>query len=568
VPDTELLLNLAKHAGLIAAAALILLAISPVQHAAAYRKSHLYTVFLIFFFGFFGIMGTYSGNQIFDSFANLRAMSIITAGLYAGPLVGTGAGLMAGLHRLFIDPWGFSAIPCALATLLEGLAAGLLSRRLGRFSRDWKVTALVCFLAEGVHMLMVLTMCRPFADALALVKIIALPMMLANPAGAALFMHLIKVLFDRKEERESIQARNVLAIANETVRYFRGGLSTASASKTARIIFDRLAVAAVAITDTRAVLVHVGTGADHNPVGQAIRSRAARAVLAKGSAVYHKNEKAIGCRPQGCPFNSVIVVPLQKKRHIIGTLSLYGTKDIALDKIQFKIAQGLSALFATQFELGDLQTKEQLLAHTRIRHLQAQINPHFLFNSLNTIASFCRTDPQKSRDLILDLSSYMRKNLDSSRGFVSLSDELKQVRSYLAIEQARFGDRVQASIDVDPDCLQWPVPPLIIQPLVENSVKHGILGHENGGRIHLRIAQHDQMLAVAITDDGAGMTPEQVAAVFRVPEMESQDAGVGLVNTNLRLEQIYGPEHRLAIQSEPDKGTVVAFSIPALAAAA
>ncbi|MFH2091384.1 MAG: LytS/YhcK type 5TM receptor domain-containing protein, partial [Pseudomonadota bacterium] len=196
--DTTLIINLAKHAGAIIAAAFILLAISPVQEYGLEKRSHVNRAFLILFFGFFGIMGTYSGNQIFDSFANLRAMSVITAGLYAGPLVGTGAGFIAALHRILIDPWGFSTIPCALATFLEGTIAGLLSKRLGRYNMDWKVASLLCFVGETAHMGMVLAMSRPFADAVALVEIIALPMMFANPVGTALFIHLLRVLFAKK----------------------------------------------------------------------------------------------------------------------------------------------------------------------------------------------------------------------------------------------------------------------------------------------------------------------------------------------------------------------------------
>ena len=557
-----LILNLAKHAGFIVAAALILLAISPVQEFGIKKKSYLNRIFLMVFFGFFGILGTYSGNQIFDSFANLRAMSIITAGLYAGPLVGTGAGFIAGMHRILIDPWGFSAIPCALATLLEGMCAGFLSRRLGRYSRDWKVAAFICFIGEGIHMLLVLAISRPYFEALALVKIIAFPMMFANPIGTALFIYLIKVLFAKREERESIQAQHVLAIANETVGYFRAGLNMTSAKKTAEIIFNRLAVAAVAITDNTTILAHIGAGDDHHLAGDKIRTTATRDVLLKEKPIFHRSAKYIGCSVSSCPFNSAIIVPLKKRDHMIGTLKLYGSKDISLDKIKFKIAQGLSELFSTQFELEDIQTKEQLLAHTKIRHLQAQINPHFLFNSLNTIASFCRTDPKKSRELILDLSSYMRKNLNSSRGFVKLSDELEQVKSYLAIEKARFGDRINVKIDVQKKCEHWPVPPLIIQPLVENSIKHGILSNENGGKIEIKIVKNMGAIEVCISDDGAGMTPEQIESIYHINDMDSQKGGVGLVNTNLRLEQIYGPEYRLTIKSSQGKGTFITFKIP------
>lgn len=562
--DTTLIINLAKHSGVIVAAAFILLAISPVRDYGIGKKSRINKIFLILFFGFFGIMGTYSGNQIFQSFANLRAMSVVTAGLYAGPVVGTGAGFVAAFHRVLIDPGGFSTIPCSMATFLEGAIAGFLSQRLGKYAMNWKVAAMLCFIGEGCHMGLVLLLSKPFSEAVALVEIIALPMMLANPIGAALFIQLIRVLFARKEERESIQAQHVLAIANETVGYFRAGLDESSAQKTARIVFDRLTVSAVAITDTKKILAHFGAGDDHHLAGERIRTMATHDVLLKGKPIFHRSNKFIGCGVKSCPFNSAIIVPLKKKNHIIGTLKIYGTKDISLDKVIFQIAQGLTELFSTQFELEDIQTKDQLLAHTRIRHLQAQINPHFLFNSLNTIASFCRTNPKKSRELILDLSSYMRKNLDSSRGLVKLSDELDHIHAYLAIEKARFGDRIQVNIDVDNSCKDWPVPPLIIQPLVENSIKHGILDHEDGGCVEIDIVCMENMLRVTITDDGSGMTSDQIDSIYKLKNMESRKEGVGLVNTNLRLEQIYGPDYRLEIKSEPGNGTQISFKIPLL----
>ena len=137
-------------------------------------------------------------------------------------------------------------------------------------------------------------------------------------------------------------------------------------------------------------------------------------------------------------------------------LKLYGTRECPLDLPHFELARGLAELFSIQLELEDIQTTNQLLAHAEIRRLQAQINPHFLFNSLNTIASLCRTAPQSARELLLDLAHYMRQSLDSSRGFIPLSDELSRIRSYLSIEQARFGDRVRCEVDIPEDALDWP----------------------------------------------------------------------------------------------------------------
>ena len=561
MPDLTLLIRLAQDASFIVTGALILLAASPVTVTSP-RQTWKNQIALMVFFGFLGILGTYSGNQIFHSFANLRAMSIVAAGVYGGFRVGTGAGLIAGGHRFIIDPWGFSAVPCAMATFLEGMISGLIAPRLGRYRQNWAVAGLICFAGEGFHMLLVLAISRPFAEAVDLVAIIAMPMMVANPIGTALFIHLTKILFQRREQRESIQAQTVLAIANETVVHFRKGLTPDSARETARIIYRRLGVAAVSITDTRKILAHEGAGSDHHVPGNDILTVVTAQVLVKGRPVFLKDRAAIGCHVPGCPINAAIVVPLKKNNQIIGTLKLYGAGDIRLDTVQFNIAKGLKRLFATQFELEDIKTAEQLLERTRIRHLQAQINPHFLFNALNTIASFCRTDPARSRELILDLSSYMRKNLEASHGLIRLSEELDQIRSYLAIEKARFGSRINFEAHVDPGCDTLMIPALIIQPLVENAVKHGILGSEQGSRVSLAISREKRGTAVSVRDDGAGMPRDQVADLLSGNGEAEGPGGLGLTNTRLRLSHLYGPDHGLAIKSRKGKGTTVSFTIP------
>ena len=233
-----------------------------------------------------------------------------------------------------------------------------------------------------------------------------------------------------------------------------------------------------------------------------------------------------------------------------------------MNKILFEVAKGLTDLFSIQLELEDIQVKDRLLAHAEIRHLQAQINPHFLFNSLNTIASFCRTAPDRARELILDLSLYMRKNLDSSRGFIPLADELAQVNSYLAIEQARFGERIRVSLDVEPGCEDWPIPSLIIQPLVENAVKHGLRSKEDGGTVGLTIAKKNDALSVTVFDDGSGIPQDLLSSLLERRTIESQQGGIGLRNSHHRLEQIYGPDHGMRIMSAEDEGTFISFSIP------
>jgi two-component system sensor histidine kinase LytS len=557
-----LITTLIKHVGLLVAGAFILLTISPVQRLNFNKDSRFHSLFLIFFFGLFGILGTYSGNAIFNSIANLRAMAVITAGLYGGPRVGLGAGLIAGAHRFIIDPWGFSALPCAIATIFEGVFSGHVHTRLKERSMDWRIAMVLAVIGEGIHMVFVLTLSRPYPDALALVQLISLPMIVGNAMGAGLFVHLINTVYAFREKRDSNQAQKIFAIAGDTVIHLRDGLNMDTALATARIIFEKLSVAAVAITDEAHVLAHVGQGDDHHLAGREIRTGATKKVIETGAPIFHKKRSRIQCNEPSCPFCSAIIVPLKKGGNIVGTLKFYGTRTNSLDRIQFEIARGLTGLFSIQIELEDIQIKDRLLAHAEIKHLQAQINPHFLFNSLNTIASFCRTRPGKARELILDLSLYMRKNLDSSRGFISLSDELEQITSYLAIEKARFGDRIRVNIDVAEGCGPWPIPPLIIQPLMENAIKHGIIIRENGGTVTLRIAQHLECLEILVEDDGVGIPQDKLSTFFQKKELESQHEGVGLRNSNHRLEQIYGPQYKMDIKSRPDQGTSITFRIP------
>ena len=562
VPD--LFLNLSQRFGLLLAGGFAIMTLAPFERMRTGRERALWSMLAVtVLFGIFGILGTYTGNYVFHSYANLRAMGVITAGLFGGPVVGIGAGLIAGGHRYLIDVGGFSALPCALATFLEGTAAGLIARRYPGKSLDWGVAMALGIVGETVHMGLVLALSRPFAEAVDLVEVIGAPMIVINAMGAAIFVKALGVQRRLRELRDSTEARRILSIASKTVAHLRGGLTPQSAQATAAIILAETGVAAVAVTGVSAILAHVGAGEDHHRSGEHWRTRATQQAIESGQALFLHDAESIGCAKAGCPLREAIVVPLRKGAEIRGCLKLYGTKDRPLDTPLFELAKGLAALFSTQLELEDIGIANQLLAHAEIRRLQAQINPHFLFNSLNTIASFCRTAPGQARELLLDLARYMRRNLDSSRGLVRLSEEMDQVRSYLAIEQARFGERIRSEIDLEPGCEQWLVPPLIIQPLVENSVRHGLQGREEGGRVRVAARRENGHLCVAVEDDGLGMSRDVVDVILSPRSLESLAEGVGARNSNQRLIQLYGPEYGLRVDSAPGRGSRITFRVPA-----
>nr|WP_084448565.1 LytS/YhcK type 5TM receptor domain-containing protein [Desulfovibrio inopinatus] len=541
----------------------LLLTIMPVQ-----RLHHMpdqfdgRTALLTLIFGLFGILGTYTGNSVFGSVANLRAMVVITAGLFGGPVVGIGSGLIAGAHRILTDINGFSAWPCGIATAMEGIIAGIFCLRLRERSMDWRIATGIAIVGESVHMLLILLLSRPFTEALTLVKIIAPPMLLVNTIGAGLFVEVINLFSRDRERRESLHAQLILDIANTAVRYLRMGLSPETAEATAKIIHFRVGVAAVAITDTCNVLAHVGNGADHHLPGHEIQTYATKHVLETGEPVSIHTAEEIGCTHPNCPMTSAIIVPLTKNGVIIGSLKLYGSARNPLNATLFEVAKGLGNLFSTQLELKDIEIKEQMLAHAEIRRLQAQINPHFLFNSLNTIASFARTNAEKARELLIDLSLYMRRNLDLSRGFIPLSEELEQVRSYLAIEKARFGERIAVEMNIPDDAMNWPIPPLIIQPLVENSIRHGLLPRKKGGAVRLSAVRNNGNLEILVADDGMGMDAATLQCLLAKGGIDSCHDGIGMRNCLSRLEHIYGPQYSPTVHSTPGNGTSILMRIP------
>jgi len=558
-----LLMTLVGRFGAMLAIGLFVLTLAPIGNLGVNRRPEKrYRWLLGLIFGLLGIMGTYGGDMVFDSYANLRGVYVITGGLLGGPLVGFLSGLIAGGHRFLIDIGGFSTIPCSLATFLEGTIAGYVSLHLKGNNLNWRAAMIFGLVAESIHQLMVLSMAKPYEQALDLVQVIALPMIAVNTFGAVLFVQTLHLLFEYRSRRDSSRISQVMAIANQTVKHLRFGLNETSALETCRIIWDRVPVAAVDIASPQRVLAHLGVGDDHHVPGQPLRTQATMKVMETGKPVFLRKKEDIGCDSPNCPLTSAVIVPLRKGDRILGCLKFYGTEDIRLMDIHFELAKGLGDLFSTQLELQDIQTKNQLLATAEIRRLQTQINPHFLFNALNTIGSFTRTKPNKARSLLSELAMYMRRNLDAGDGFTRLGAELEQIRSYIKIEQARFGDRVHCEWELEEGVEDIKIPSLIIQPLVENSVKHGILGRDEGGTIWVRIPIRKGLLHVEIEDNGVGIAPDKLTAILLSEGEFSGDDHIGVRNCNQRLEQIYGPAHTLSVTSHLGRGTLISFTIP------
>jgi two-component system, LytTR family, sensor kinase len=210
-----------------------------------------------------------------------------------------------------------------------------------------------------------------------------------------------------------------------------------------------------------------------------------------------------------------------------------------------------------------LEEQERLLLHARMEALQNQINPHFLFNTLNSISSLVRFDPDMARDVIFKLATILRRLLNSSEAFAPLREEFEFIDNYLDIEVVRFGrDKLRVVKELDAASLDVVVPSMLLQPLVENSIKHGLGPKVEGGSIYLRSRVTDSRLIIEVEDDGVGMGGAQLEESSSWSGM-----GIGMANISERLQVLYGDTARMTIDSHEGKGTLVRIRLPLVEAA-
>lgn len=560
----NLFLNLLERLGIFAIAFILIMRFDTFKRLLTGKANRYEKLTLAVLFGLFGIAGTYMGVPIQNAIANSRVVGVALGGILGGPLVGFAAGLIAGGHRYLIDIGGFTAFACAVATIAEGVVGGLVYHRLKKRPFDPAVAFITGVIVETLQMAILLILAKPFPDAVSLVSVIGFPMILVNSFGLAIFVELVASVFREKERFAAFQAQTALNIALRTLPFLRGGLSAASASATAEIILEMTDLDAVAISDETHVLAYAGTDNAHHQPGTPYQHASTGKALTTGRILSPLTREEIGCINAACRLGSAIIVPLLKQDRTIGTLQLFRLKENGITPLDTELANGLAHLFSNQLEISALDEQKKLVREAEIKALQAQINPHFLFNAINTIISYTRTSPETASGLLVKLADFFRANTNPSARSVPLSTELEHCRAYIAIESARFEERIKVVYDIDGDCLACPLPPLILQPLVENALKHGILPREEGGTVTIGAHIDKGVVRIEVRDDGVGMSAAQVAALFdgsTRPALQ-EGAGIALKNVNGRLAALYGVEHTLRIDSAPGRGTSISFMVP------
>jgi LytS/YehU family sensor histidine kinase len=520
-----------------------------------HNKSWVEIALLSIIFGGIGIFSTYTGIKINGAIANTRVIGVIAGGFLAGPWVGLFAGIIAGLHRFAIDIHGFTAVSCAISTIIEGMIGGAMYRRV-RFSKDkYNLIFLYTLLAEVVQMIVILIIAKPFSDAVELVRIISVPMVFLNPVGVTIFIYAINAVQEATERQNQHTMDLAFKIIDQALPHLRKGLDEANNLRSiSKIICNLMQTDSVLLFNKEGKMGF--TGSDDVK----FKNKDVMAYVLKNEpkkiSSFMLEPKVLEALHLPKNIQSVFVSPITLAKEVVAYTIMYNNSLFSDASTEILFIDRLTQLFSSQLSQIQLDHQTQLLQKAELKALQSQINPHFLFNALNAISGYTRENPERARQLLLSLASYFRNTLSTSSDFVDIQDEIEHVLSYLEIEKARFEEKLNVKISCDPS-VHFQVPNFIIQPLIENAIKHGM--KNTGLDIECTIEEADECWKISVFDNGKGMNEEQLKA-FKSNQMD--DAKIGLSNIHKRLKALYPQNSGVTVVSNEHSGTLILFFIP------
>ncbi len=516
-------------------------------HKSAHTPKELLAVTAIF--SMFALFSTWSGVPVEGSLVNVRIIAVMSGGILFGPWVGIITGVIAGLHRYLIDIGGITAIPCFITSIVAGVISGFISRRVPK-AQHWRAGILGGMLCETLTMILVVVWAPTTALGLDIVSKIGVPMILGT-VSIGFIVLLVRSVEGEKEASAARQAKLALDIANKTLPLFRH-VNSESLRQVCDIIRRDINADAVAITNTEKVQAYVGVGEHNYQDNSDALSPTTQQALRHGKIIIKNNDEA----HRTPEIHSMLVIPLWEKGVVTGTLKIYYCHAHQITSSLQEMAIGLSQIISTQLEVSRAEQLREMANKAELRALQSKINPHFLFNALNAISSSIRLNPDTARQLIFNLSRYLRYNIElNDDEQIDIKKELYQIKDYIAIEQARFGDKLTVIYDID-DEVNCRVASLLIQPLVENAIVHGIQPCRGKGVVTISIAQSGSRVRIAVRDTGHGIDPH---IIEQLDTNEMPVNKIGLINVHHRVKLLYGEGLHIR-RLEP--GTEIAFYVP------
>lgn len=495
-------------------------------------------------FTILGAFGTFWNFSTPGGIMTFRAVAVILAGFIGGPIVGTLTGLNVGLIRGMLLQTGVAGISGAL-TILLGIAAGQVSLYLKKKSPSIAYWTLICTLALEIGYWFLYALLTWPTILITPINFwgLAIPVILTNIPPVVFSIWLLQTFVQRIQTRQ----------AHVTYSAFRSVNMLLQTLSPSDKVFDAAVIPQI--------ITHMVPGIIW------------AAVIQNDTLYNDTNYKVSAHETQGNTELSILMLEhsLPNLNHIAHVFAKYknqpimeiyvavpNTTSISSDILEF--VKGLKTLIELMYDREMLKNEEFLLQEAEIKMLQAQINPHFLYNTLNTISFYTRTDPDNARKLIGYLSDYFRYSLTNPTTLIPLKNELHDIKCYMELQQARFGDLLKIKCQIPEEiAANLKVPPLLLQPLVENAVIHGLRGKEDGGTILLGVHEHVTFYRIYVIDNGVGIYHHKLRSIL-APNRKQHN--LGLLNVKQRMKSIFGPKGRMRILSRKGRGTIVYLDIP------
>jgi two-component system LytT family sensor kinase len=348
--------------------------------------------------------------------------------------------------------------------------------------------------------------------------------------------------------------QSALHAATSTLPHLRLGLSPRTAERAVPYLRELTGAAAIALADTRSVLAIDGEGREQVRPGDLL----SRLLEKTPDHRVHVVPRLTSSDPT-CPLRSAVLAPLTVQGRRAGTLIMFYRVSGRPRPAELKVVQEAASLVSAQVELSIVSDQEERLAQAELRALRAQISPHFIYNALAAVAGDIHVRPDEARELLSDFAEFTRYLFRDGRSYVTLGEELDHVERYLRLEQARFRDSLNVTVDVPLETRDAVVPAMSVQPLVENAVRHGVERRAGTGRVVISAVVDDGDVVLRITDDGVGIEPERVPDV-----LAGAGGGIGLSNVDGRLRATFGERYALRIESIVGAGTTTVMTVPNL----
>jgi two-component system, LytTR family, sensor kinase len=371
-------------------------------------------------------------------------------------------------------------------------------------------------------------------------------------AGAVIFWTRSSRMMGTPRQQATYETLHTVSLA---VSALRGGLTSSSAASAAPALRRLLGTPAVAIADRQSLLAYDGPERHRDALARCLRE-----VVESGRTI-PLTAADMGCGHADCPVRAGVAVPICVDGSVTGAIvALAPSAGTDLVRATGEVARFVS----THLALAELDASRTRAVQAQLNFLRAQISPHFVYNALTAIESFVRSDPDRARDLLLGFADFTRSTFREYSQYVTLAEELHLVESYLELERARFGDRLAVTLRVAPETLSVRVPSLVLQPLVENAIRHGLERRSGSSLLQIVAADGGHEAVVTVEDDGAGADPRHLHDILSGRRVTDS---VGLRNVDERLRATFGSDHGLIIETGLGAGTKITMHLPKYSAA-